>query len=201
VTARDVVLARTESWWAVNWFAGPGGADPTNLAEVSTPTRLSDYDPLVLMDVSAASAPIVVLGDPDTDYEYSPSLDRAPDGSLVRAYQPLPEVDGVPLGEVPTPVVYNAGEARAAGKPWLNPIWDIRYAGTAPWDSWWGKVSGPPDLALLTPCLAPLGYVVEAGQGDYDYSITDLEPAPLSSEEQAVRDKATAECQTAASSD
>ena len=195
-----LVMARAGRWWAVDWFAGPSGADPAGLTEVQTPSSWSQTQPLALMDVSAASAPIVVFGDPDAAYEYSPSLDRAPDGSLVREYAPLPVVDGVPLGEVPAPVHYSAGEVRAVGQPHLGPIWDIRFAGPPPWESWWAA-AGPPDLALLTPCMAALGYRVEAEDDAGGYSITDTVTAPMSSDEQAAREKATAECQTAASSD
>ena len=195
-----LVMARADRWWAVNWFSGPRGADPASMTEVPAPGRWSETEPLVLMDVSAASAPIVVFGDPDAAYEYSPSLDRAPDGSLVRAYEPLPVVDGVPLGEVPTPVVWSAGEVRAVDRPYRGPVWDVRFAGPTPWDTWWAA-GGPPDLALLAPCLSALGYEVEVGPGDGEYSYTDLSADLLTSDEQAAREKATADCHTAASSD
>lgn len=194
-----VVMARSRQSWAVNWFAGPGGADPASLTEASYPTVWSPTQPLALMDVSAATAPIVVLGDPGATYEYSPSLDRTPDGSLVRDFQPLPVVDGVPLGAVPTPVVWNAGELRPSAGASYSPVWDVRYTGAAPWDSWYAPVGGPPDLAVLAPCLTALGYTVDVGPGEGEYSYGDPASFDRSSAEQAVREKATADCHNASS--
>ena len=193
-----LVMARADQWWAVNWFAGPSGADPAALTEVVPPSSWSDTEPLALIDVSAATAPILVFGDPATAFEYSPSLDRAPDGSLVRTYQPLPVVDGVPLGEVPAPVHLGAGEVRAVDRPYLGPVWDVRYAGPTPWDDWWVGAETP-DLALLAPCLTDLGFTVDVGTGGDSWSYTDTSTALLTSAETAVREKAVADCHVAAS--
>ncbi|GAB4079597.1 hypothetical protein GCU67_02575 [Modestobacter muralis] len=194
-----LVMARTRQSWAVNWFTGPDGADAADLTEASYPTLWSPTEPLALMDVSADTAPIMVFGDPGATYEYSPSLDRAPDGSLVRDFQPLPTVDGVPLGLVPTPVVWSAGELRAAAGG-TDAIWDIRYSSPAPWERWYGGAGGPPDMAVLVPCLTALGYTVDVGPGEGQFGYSETGTPDRTSAEEAVHEQATAECHTAASS-
>ncbi|MCZ2829266.1 hypothetical protein O2W14_10525 [Modestobacter sp. VKM Ac-2986] len=206
-----VVMARSHQSWAVNWFTGPAGADPAGMTEASYPSSWSPTEPLALMDASTEAVPLVVFGDPGIGYEYSPSLDRAPDGSLVREFQPLPVVDGVPLGVVPRPVVWGAGalrrstgedrstdDDRTPGDGW-SPGGDFRYVGAAPWESWYGEAAGPPDMAVLVPCLTALGYDVTVGPGESEYGWSDPTTVERSSTEQAVREKATADCQNAAS--
>ena len=90
-----VVLARSGVQWTWAWFTGPAGADADELTLAVEPDRIERDAVLALMDVAGPAAPLVVLGRPGDGAEYSPGPRRAP--------APLPEVDGVPLGEVPPP--------------------------------------------------------------------------------------------------
>ena len=189
-----LVMARWRQSWAVNWFAGPEGGGPTDLTEVMQPTGWSATEPFALMDVTAPTAPLLVFGDPGDTFEYSPSLDRAPDGDLVREFEPLPMVDGIPLGVVPTPVIWSAGELREIDVSYRGPVWDLRLAGDAPWDGWYDFDGGPADEAVLGPCLTALGYTVEDGPGENDVGYSGPGPVDLSTTEHAVLEKATADC-------
>jgi hypothetical protein len=189
-----VVMARWEDRWAVNWFAGPSGADPARLTEAYAPVPWSEFAPLALMDASAELSPLLVLGEPGTSADYSPSRDRASDGQLVRDFEPLPELDGVLLGTVPTPVTWDAGELHEVRGRNRGRVLEVLVTGGAPWSSWYTGVDGLPDDAVLGPCLTALGLPVDDGPGRHDLSWTDIGRDDLASVEAAARDEAVATC-------
>ena len=189
-----VVMARWQDRWAVNWFAGPSGADPAQLTEAYAPVPWSEFAPLAVMDASGELAPLLVLGEPGTSAGYSPSRDRAPDGQLVRDFEPLPEVDGVLLGRVPTPVTWDAGELHEVRGQTRGRVLEVLVTGGAPWSSWYTGIDRLPDDAVLGTCLTALGLPVDDGPGQHDLSWTDIGRDDLASVEAAARDEAVATC-------
>jgi hypothetical protein len=174
------------------WFAGPSGADPDEMS-LAAVDRTDRSQVLALMDVTHETGPLVVLAQPGDGVQYSPSLDRAADGGLVRRFDPLPLVDEVPTATVTTPITWDAGQVQLRhGSSWSVVVVTTGVPGYAP-----DFGPEPPDAALLTPCLTALGVRVEVDdQGEV--TATD-DPAPtLSSAEQADRDRATDRCWTVA---
>ncbi|MCZ2820636.1 hypothetical protein O2V63_09880 [Modestobacter sp. VKM Ac-2977] len=186
-----VVLARSDSQWTWTWFTGPRGAEPTEMTPVIGGVPLGTDEPLALMASSAEAGPLVVLGGPGLEAEYSPSLDRAASGELVRDFTPLPIVDGVPQGVVPIPVIWSAGEVRITSSPGqpLYPVIDRQPP------SWPAYPTGPVDEALAAPCLEQLGLDVETEQG---LSWGESARPPMSSAEEAAREHEIAACFRAA---
>lgn len=183
-----VVIARFEAEWLWAWFTGVRGAEPAEMTSANGHVSLGGQERLALMDASADTGPLVVLGEPGLTAEYSPSLDRTPSGELVRDFAPLPMVDGVPLGVVGTPVTWTAGEVRitsSVAQPSLYPVFDRRPA------SWPAYPTGPIDEALVAPCLEQQGLDVET---EYGLSWGESEPPPMSSAEEAAREHEIAAC-------
>jgi hypothetical protein len=192
-----VVLARWRQQWAANWFAGPAGASPAELTEADAPTTFSPTEPLALMDVSAPTAPLLVLTGPGVTAEWSSSLDRAADGSLVRDFDPLPVVDGAMLGEVATPVGWNAGELFGVQEGIRSQVYVLRFTGTAAWDSVYAS-SGPPDDALFAACLSAHGFSVQDPPETSGVSWSDPREQQLTSVEAAARLQEAMACQAEA---
>ncbi|MCZ2826478.1 MULTISPECIES: hypothetical protein [unclassified Modestobacter] len=184
-----VVVARAGTEWVWTWFTGPRGAEPAEMTPVIGGVPLW-ADPLALMDGSAETSTLVVLGEPGLEAEYSPSLDRTSGGELVRDFDPLPLVDGVPLGVVITPVTWNAGEVQVTspvGQQSLSPML------SGPLPSWPAFPTGPVDEALVAPCLEQLGLDVQTRPG-----LSWEESEQLSSAEEAAREHEIAACFRAA---
>lgn len=197
-----VVVARTDLQWLVAWFTGPRGATPEEMELGSEATPLLGSEPLVLMDVSEETGPVVVLGEPGDGAEYSPSLDRAPDGQLVRDFQPLPVVDGVPTGEVTMPITYNAAELYVVRGDRRSYAGNQFAIGIPPWIDT-TPPAGPTDDALFGACLTEFGFdVVGPGaNGGSTWSSpgagvswSDPQEGQLTSAEQAVRDRQVDAC-------
>jgi hypothetical protein len=153
-----VVLARSGVQWTWAWFTGPAGADAADLTLAVGSDRIVAGHVLALMDTSGPTAPLVVLGRPGDGAEYSPSVDRTADGALVRTFAPLPLVDGVLLGEVPAPVTWDSGQV-VLDRDGARIDVDLVTTGQPP--STVVVPSGPPDLAVLVPCMAALGLDVQ----------------------------------------
>ena len=185
-----VVLADAGSAWALDWFIGPRGAAPDELEEVTVPTVLQPWRPVGLLDTSEATGPLLLLDEPGATAEYSPSLDRAPDGTLGRFFTPVPVVDGVPLGTVTTPVTWGAGELHSLRDGVSRIVSDVLVTGSpGSFDD--SDVTTPlPDDAAVVACLNELGFVAELGGpgDDYSLSVSDPMTGELSSAEQAARD-------------
>ncbi|MFQ1002918.1 hypothetical protein [Modestobacter sp. SSW1-42] len=191
-----VVMARNGSSWVVNWFAGPRGARPAEMTEAYGPTGWSRSLPLALMDVSAATGPLVVLADPGVGVEYSATLDRAPDGSLVRDFVELPEVDGVRSGLVRTPVSYGpdtAPELVQVRNGVRTPLGITLTTGTPLWAPT-AYPDDPPDPSDIAECLTANGFTVQAAPPSAGVYYEDPRTGDLSSEEQAERDRAGQDC-------
>ena len=180
-----VVLARSGVQWTYAWFTGPAGADAADLALAVGSDRIVSGHVLALMDTSGPTAPLVVLGRPGDGAEYSPSLDRAADGSLVRTFTPLPEVDGVPLGEVPSPVTWDSGQVVLIRDGTRIDV-DLLTIGERP--STVVVPSGPPDLAVLVPCMSALGLDVQPDGSRSDPSLGQ------SSADRAAQNTAVLDC-------
>ena len=189
-----VVMARWHHTWAVSWFAGPSGAAPEQLTEAHPPAGWSTSEPVALMDVSAVSSPLVVIAEPGATFEYSPSLDRAPDGTLVRDFQPLPVVDGVPFGMVPTPVTWDAGQLDQLRGANRSQVSGLQSTGEAPWNSWWQHLEDQPDEAVLAACLTAHGFTVETFEDATGVAYSDPRTMDLSSAESAAREQEAAGC-------
>ena len=183
------------------WFTGPAGAAPGELVLAGGPARTPADQPLALLDATGATGPLVVVGRPGDRAGYSPSLDRDASGRLGRTYTELPVVDGVPLGEVVSPVAHGAGQVRARSDraspsvvvpatvddPPLVPVGPGAGQDAA---RYW---------AALRDCLVPRGFLVEpAPDGTGLRWSGGPAPAPdvgpLSSAEQAQNDAAVAHC-------
>ncbi|MCZ2814072.1 MULTISPECIES: hypothetical protein [unclassified Modestobacter] len=180
-----VVVARAGTEWVWTWFTGPRGAEPAEMTPVIGGVPLWT-GPLALMDGSAETSTLVVLGEPGLEAEYSPSLDRTSGGELVRDFDPLPLVDGVPLGVVISPVTWTAGEVQVTspvGQQSLSPML------SGPLPSWPTFPTGPVDEALVAPCLEQLGLDVQTGSG-----LSWEAPEQLSSAEEAAREQEIAAC-------
>ncbi|MCZ2829267.1 hypothetical protein O2W14_10530 [Modestobacter sp. VKM Ac-2986] len=191
-----VVMAGNGSQWVLNWFAGPSGAAPADLTEAFGPVQVSAADPVALMDVSADTGPLVVLTDPGVTAEYSATLDRAPDGSLVRDVVTLPEVDGVPLGLVRGPVAYGPGtspELHVRRDGARTSVDLLLTTGTPPWARTQFPTS-PPDRAAVAECLVANGFTVEAAPPSAGVYYEDPRTGDLSSAEQADRDRTSEDC-------
>jgi hypothetical protein len=150
------------------WFTGPGGADADELTLALPPARGDVDRPIALLDASAPTGPLVVVVLPGDTVEYSPSLDRAADGSLQRTYSRLSVVDGVVLAGVVTPPARGGALLRVTRDG--HPI----TSGEVPEVGRGGAPPFPPDVAdpryweRLRDCLVPLGFLVQldpAGQG------------------------------------
>jgi hypothetical protein len=188
-----VVIGRAGLTWEYAWLTGPTGADPDELELVASGDTTRGRV-LALMDVTEATAPLVVLTVPGEEAEYSPSLDRTAGGELVRQFSPLPLVDGVPTATVTTPVTWDAGQVRLLRDGVRS---DVDLMTTGQPDS--AVVLGPnePDPAVLTPCMAALGIDVQVdGQGGVTWSYDSS--ARLSSAEQAAQERAADRCWTVA---
>ncbi|KGH47076.1 hypothetical protein IN07_08955 [Modestobacter caceresii] len=185
-----VVTARSGKEWIWAWFIGPRGAEPAEMTFTNGYMPLGVRERLALVGASAETGPLVVLGEPGLEVEYSPSLDRAPNGELVRDFTPLPVVDGVPLGVVDIPVTWNAGEVRVTSGVGQQPVYPV-FGGRPP--SWPAFPTGPVDEALVAPCLEQLGLDVQTGSG-----LSWEEPEQLSSAEEAAREHEIAACFRAA---
>ncbi|WP_249523873.1 hypothetical protein [Modestobacter marinus] len=187
-----VVVARSGTGWAWGWFTGARGAEPAEMTLVFGSMPLGSRERLALIDASAETGTLVVLGEPGLEAEYSPSLDRAPSGELVRDFDPLPMIDGVPVGVVPVPVIWSAGEVRVivggvASEP-LFPMLD----GQPP--SWPEYPTGPVDNALVAPCLESLGLRVELQENGAYLNYEDPSYSDSSSAELAAREHEIAAC-------
>ncbi|MBB3674917.1 hypothetical protein [Modestobacter versicolor] len=185
-----VVLGRSGVQWMYAWFRGPAGADPDELELALPPERIVRGHVLALVDMSAPRGPLVVLGRPGDGAEYSPSLDRMPDGTLARQFAPLPVVDGVPLGTVTTPITWDAGQVLLVRDGHRIDL-DLLRTGHPVSTLVYG--TGMPDPAVLTPCMAALGIDVEL-DGSGGASWTDSSTGRLSSAEQAEREAAVEGC-------
>ncbi|MGY1750787.1 hypothetical protein [Modestobacter sp. SYSU DS0511] len=184
-----VVIARAGAQWSWAWFTGPRGAEPAELTPAVTSMPITGRERLALMDVSADTGPLLVLAEPGAVAEYSPSLDRAPDGDLVRDFDPLPVVDGVPLGVVTTPITWGAGEVRmSAGELPVHPF----TTGEEPRHLEFP--TGPIDGTDLPPCLEQLGVDVHLSPDGHLEGWGDSPPGELSSAEQAAREEQIAAC-------
>ncbi|WP_164702251.1 hypothetical protein [Modestobacter sp. KNN46-3] len=186
-----VVVARYEAEWFLAWFTGARGAEPAEMTVANGYVPLDAQERLALMDASAETGPLVVLGEHGLEAEYSPSLDRTPSGELVRDFDPLPIVDGVPLGVVPSPVIWSAGEVRVTstsdGRP---PI--LMFSGQPP--SWPAYPDGMVDTGVVAPCLEALGLLVEVEQDGGFVDYREPQTSPSSSAEQAAREHEIAAC-------
>jgi hypothetical protein len=150
------------------WFTGPVGADADELTLALPPARGDVDQPIALVDASAPTGPLVAVVLPGDAVEYSPSLDRAADGSLQRTYTRLSVVDGVALAGVVTPPTRGAALLRVSrdGRPVTSvEVPEVARA---------GGPALPPDPVdaryweRLRDCLVPLGFVVRldpAGEG------------------------------------
>ena len=197
-----VVLGRNGVQWLVAWFTGPRDASPDEMTLALPASPFLGSEPLVLMDVSGTTGPVVVLAEPGDGAEYAPGLDRAPDGQLVRDFDPLPMTDGVPVGLVTMPVTWNAAQLFVLhdGERFLTGIQLV--TGTPPWAMVsWGP--NPPDDAVLAACLTEAGFVVAGDPlrgdvADVGVSWSDPVSGQLTSAEQAVRDRLVDGCYTRA---
>ncbi|MEU2350610.1 hypothetical protein [Modestobacter sp. NPDC049651] len=190
-----VVVGRVGGTWAYAWFAGPAGAAPGELELAAPVASLEPSAPLALMDVTASPAPLVLLGLPGDRADWSPGLDRAPDGRLVRSRTGLPVVDGVPTGAVPAPIAWNSGEVRLLRGGSATVVQLVTTGAPPGPEVVWGDHS--PDPAVLAACLASLGIRMDlAPDGSVIRIVTGGDQ--LSSAEQAVRDAAEAHCQALA---
>ncbi|WP_369130348.1 hypothetical protein, partial [Modestobacter roseus] len=185
-----VVLAQAGREWAWAWFTGPAGARPAQLTPVVTGMTISGQERLALVDVSSTTGPLVVLAEPEVAAEYSPSLDRAPDGALVRDFDPLPMDHGVPTGMVTTPIIWNAGEVRLDGGAGDGMPLHPMTAGQHP--TWPAGPTGPVDDALVAPCLEQLGFTVAVQMGGLSWSEDDR--PEMSTDEEAAREHEIAAC-------
>ncbi|MGY1857659.1 hypothetical protein [Modestobacter sp. SYSU DS0290] len=188
-----VVLGLVGRQWAWTWFTGPRGASPQELTAAAIAMPVEGWEPLALMDASTDTGPLVVLTEPGVGAEYSPSLDRAPGGELVRDFDPLPMVDGVPLGEVRTPITWGAGEVRLSGR--VLPVFPMT-TGEEP--AFVDFPTGPIDGTDLPPCLEQLGVDVQLSPDGHLEGWGDSPPDQLSSAEQAAREDQIAACFRAA---
>ncbi|NEK93061.1 hypothetical protein GCU67_02570 [Modestobacter muralis] len=191
-----VVMASNGPQWVLNWFAGPSGAAPAELTEAFGPVQVSADEPVALMDVSADTGPLVVLTDPGVAAEYSATLDRAPDGTLVRTAVTLPEVDGVPLGLVRAPVAYGpdtSPELYVRRDGVRTPVESFLMTGTPPWTRT-QYPTRPPDPAEVAECLVANGFTVEAAPPSAGVYFEDPRTGDLSSTEQADRERASEDC-------
>jgi hypothetical protein len=192
-----VVMARWRSQWAVAWFTGPAGSPAEDLTLAAPPTPWSGRGPLALMDVTGPRGPLLVLAEPGVSAEYSPSLDRAPDGRLVRDFEPLPRFDGVLLGWVTTPITWTAGEVHQVRDDVAVTVPDLLITGEPPWPDWFADSGAPVDDAVLGPCLTALGFDVDDGPGAGDLQWSLSVPTE-SSRETAAREQAAADCRVRA---
>jgi hypothetical protein len=186
-----VVLARSGTQWGVDWFTGPRGARADQLVEAQGPVLLPAWQTVALMDVSGTTGPLLVLDEAGVTAEYSPSLDRAADGSLGRHFDPLPVVDGAPLGMVTTPVTWDAGQLSVLRDGFHDGVDTWLTTGTPPWLV---GAEYETDQTLVAACLSGLGYQVQdlgPGQG---LTWTEPETGDLSSAEQAARDQQRNAC-------
>ena len=183
-----VVLGRSGTQWGVDWFTGPSGARPDQLTEAQVPMLMPWWQPVALMDVSQTTGPLLVLDEPGVTAEYSPSLDRAPDGTLGRDFDPLPVVDGVPLGVVTTPVTWGAGQLSVLQDGSRRRIDTWLTTGTPPWGPT-GQTEAETDETLVVACLTALGYQAQAGPPGTGVSFSYPTGEDLSSAEQAARDR------------
>jgi hypothetical protein len=193
-----VVMARWQQQWAVNWFSGPRGADPSQLVEAYAPLPWSGLAPLAVMDASESRGPLLVLAEPGVSAEYSPGRDRAPDGRLVRDFDPLPVVDGALLGSVTTPLTWDSGELYQVRGASRSQVYEVHYT-HAPWDSWYSGVGEPPEDAVVAECLTALGLQVQDGPGAQDVAWSESDRDEITSAEVAARDEAAAACHVQAS--
>jgi hypothetical protein len=195
-----LVMARWRQQWAVAWFSGPRGATPAQLTEAYQATPWTGTAPLALIDASEPRGPLLLLAEPGVGAEYSPSLDRAPDGRMVRDFDPLPVVDGAPLGMVTTPVTWNAGEVHQLIGTTRTPVFELRITGNPEWQTRWGFSDTTPDEAVLAACLTGLGLDVDDGPGEGDLSWGWTDTGQTTSAEDAEREEAAADCHAQASS-
>ena len=191
-----VVMAGHGPQWVLNWFTGPRGAEPGELTEATPPTVFSPSEPLALMDVSADTGPLVLLGEPGATAEYSATLDRAPDGSLVRDFLSLREVAGVPAALVRTPLT---SDPATSARLYLRrdgvdvQVQQVLTTGTPPWVRT-DQEPRPLDPAAVEACLAAIGFTVQAAPPRDGFYYEDPRTGDLSSVEQAARDRASEEC-------
>jgi len=189
-----VVLARSGVQWLVAWFAGPRGAEPRQMTEAAPPMPFLGSQPMALMDVSAVTGPLVVLAAPGRDAEYSPSLDRAPDGGLVRDFRPVPVVDGVPMGQVTMPITWGAEELRVLLDGADRGTATVLSTGVPPWAQQTAFGPGPVDDTVLGACLTGVGFDVTVSAGGQGVSWENPSAGQLSSAEQAVVDRQVDQC-------
>jgi hypothetical protein len=189
-----VVLARSGVQWMLAWFAGPRGADPGQMVPAVEPMPFLGSQPIALMDVSEVTGPLVVLGEPGQAVEYSASLDRAPDGQLVRDFRPLPVVDGVPMGEVTMPITWGAEELRVVEDGSRRIVSAVLSTGAPHWGQPMTYGPGPVDDTVLSACLTAAGFDVRVTAGGQGVSWADPSSGRRSSAEQAVVDRQIDEC-------
>ena len=192
-----VVVARSGVQWLAAWFTGPGGAEPAQMTE-AVPAMPVGSEALVLMDVSAATGPLVVLAEPGLDAQYSPSLDRAPDGRLVREFAVLPVVDGVPTGEVTMPITWGGEAVQVLVGAASRGVSTVLTTGTPPWAAGMAFGPDPVDDAVLGSCLTEAGFTVDVTADGQGLSWAPAQTGQLSSAEQAVVDRQLDRCYLAA---
>ncbi|WP_299951708.1 hypothetical protein [uncultured Modestobacter sp.] len=190
-----VVIAQSGAEWVYAWFTGPRGGEPAEMTPLISSMPVSGRDRLALLDAPGETGTLVVLAEPGSTAEYSPSLDRAPSGQLVRDHDRLPTVDGVPLDVVPAPLTWTAGLVRVTtpddGQLPLFPT--LARQPTA----WPEYPSGEVDPALAAPCLEAIGVTVEFYDDGYGLS-SGTATGEMSSAEEFAHEEAIAACFRAA---
>ena len=197
-----LVLGRVGRDLVHAWFTGPAGAAPEELSVAVPPARTGTAPAITLLDAAGPTGLLVVVGRPGDGAEYSPSLDRDATGRLGRTYTPLPEVDGVLLGEVVPPVSYGAGQVRVLSERGNRVAQDVllpTVVGAPPSPAVGGDPGDPGYWLRLRDCLEPLGFEVvldPAGTGLTWSGGPAPAPdvGPLSSAEQAQNDAAFDGC-------
>jgi hypothetical protein len=193
-----VVVASYDQQWLVDWFTGPAGAAPGELTEATAPTTFPPGEPVALLDVSAETGPLVVLGDPGVTAAWSATLDRAPDGGLERTFTPLPEIAGVPTALVRTPVTddpVTGGQLRVTRDGVDSDGVTLLTTGVPPW----ARVElglEPPDQADVAACLTANGFTVKAAPPSAGIYVDDPRTGDLTSDQQAERDRLSRDCFT-----
>jgi hypothetical protein len=186
-----VVIGRAGAQWHYAWYTGPSDADADELSLV-TSDQTTRGQVLALVDISDPTGPLVVLAAPGDGAEYSPSLDRAPTGELVRRFDPLPLVDGVPTAVVTTPITWDAGQVHLLRNGTTTRT-DVELLTTGTPDDVPVYGPGPPDVAVLTACMTALGLDVEVdleGGVSWSYGATGAQ----SSAEQAAQERGADQC-------
>ncbi|MBB3677690.1 hypothetical protein [Modestobacter versicolor] len=193
-----VVMGKVGAQHAWAWYVGPAGAAAEDLELAAPPARGGTDTPIALLDDRSATGPLLVLSRPGDEAEYSASLDRDAAGVLTRTFTALPVVDGVPLGEVTTPIVFGAGE--------LHVLRDgVRVDQAVPTTPFTEEPVPAPQqqtgdparfAELMAGCLEPLGFQVRIGPDGTSSEILSgpYGTGPLSSAEDAETEALITRC-------